>query len=100
MFSKKQINYFTIVKLCILWSAFFPPVSLADYILHVPSTEECPKYTKRFDKNHCKPFVSNLKVAWLDNKLEGALEDDMEIKLVVPKDSSRTHMHEEGQPRN
>ena len=47
------------MSLYILWAALFPPMSRSEYILHVPSTEECPKYTKRIDENYCKPLVSN-----------------------------------------
>ena len=48
-----------IISLGVLGLTFLSSASRAEYILYVPSTQECPKYSKRIDNNHCKPFVSN-----------------------------------------
>ena len=37
----------------------------------------------------CKPFASNLRIQWLDNKLEASTQEDVELKITIPKDTTR-----------
>ena len=59
MSTKFRFKHVSVTILGVLGLTFFSSASRSEYILYVPPTEECPKYSKRIDNNHCKPFVSN-----------------------------------------
>ena len=59
MSAKFKSIHIVIMSLGVLGLISLPSASRAEYLLYVPSTQACPKYSKRVDDNHCKPFVSN-----------------------------------------